>query len=323
MEEQKYFDGQTLEVSIEDIDLDENQPRKTIHEEALNTLAKSIKRDGVIQNIVVRPLDSGRFKIVAGERRFRAFQKLREEDREKWSRINVVIRLVDDKDALNLALIENIVREDLLPIERARAVVEYKARKGFKTDKELAKELDMSKSNLSNLLKLLDLDDYIQQEISGVNGRNYAYRDLIRIARLKDDARRRAFNELKAKATGETQEKIAYTDAEKALNSRRLFARTAAETESLCSEKVEFFEAHKYNAARAVLNALKCIDRLSEVKDLPADLKQASSIDDLKNALQEIVDAEPQPEQKPEPEKKRKGAPRRVKKTDKMKKTDK
>ena len=106
-------------------------------------------------------------------------------------------------------------------------------------------------------------------------------------------------------------------------SNRRLFARTAAETESLCSEKVEFFEAHKYNAARAVLNALKCIDRLSEVKDLPADLKQASSIDDLKNALQKIVDAEPQPEQKPEPEKKRKGAPRRVKKTDKTEKTDK
>ena len=103
MEEQKYLDGQTIAVRLEDIELDENQPRKQIDEDALNVLVQSIKSEGLIQNIAVRPIEGGKFKIVAGERRFRAFRELSKEN-PKWNKVNAVIRLVDDRQALNLAL---------------------------------------------------------------------------------------------------------------------------------------------------------------------------------------------------------------------------
>ena len=322
MEEQKYADGQTIEVSLESIELDENQPRKTIDEDALNALANSIKRDGIIQNIAVRPVEDGKFKIVAGERRYRAFKKLCEEDAEKWGRINVVIRLVDDKDALNLAVIENEIREALLPIERAEAIDRYQKRAGIKQDKKLADALGMSKGNLSNIKKLLELDDYIKQEASGENGKKYAFRELLKLARLKGDARKRAFTKLKEKVTkpakgtnaedgtNVAKEVIPYTAEEEALNSKRFFARTAKELGTLADKDVEVFEANKFNAAETILNALKCLGKLSEVKDFPIDLKQISSIKEMKEELQKVVDAnrKAESELKPEPKPKKEKA---------------
>ncbi len=169
MEEQKYVDGQTIEVRLEDIELDENQPRKQIDADALNVLVHSIKSEGLIQNIAVRPIEGGKFKIVAGERRYRAFKELSKED-SKWNTVNAVIRLVDDRQALNLALLENIHRQDLLPIERARAIKEYGERNGSEKQKMLAEKVGMSASNLSNLLKMLSFDKDIIEEIGGRNG---------------------------------------------------------------------------------------------------------------------------------------------------------
>ncbi len=310
MEEQKYLDGQTIEVSLEDIELDENQPRKTIDEDALNALANSIKRDGIIQNIAVRPIGGAKFKIVAGERRYRAFKKLCEEDKEKWGRLNVVIRLVDDKEAPNLALIENEIRQGLLPIERAQAVVEYQKRKGIKEDQDVAEALGMSKGNLSNLKKLLVLDDYIREEACGVNGRKYSFKELLKVARQTGNARKRAFNELKARVNKTAKEVIPHTPAEEALNSKRFFARAAKEIGTLAEKNVEVFEANKFNAAEIVLNALKCLGKLSEVKDFPIDLKQISSIKEMQDELQKVVDAnrKAQSELKPQPKPKKEKA---------------
>ena len=320
MEEQKYLDGQTIEVRLEDIELDENQPRKQIDADALNVLVQSIKSEGLIQNIAVRPIEGGKFKIVAGERRYRAFKELSKED-PKWEKVNAVIRLVDDRQALNLALLENIHRQDLLPIERANALVEYKERNGIKKDKDLAEKVGMSPSNLSNLLKMRDFDKDILEEIGGRNGAKYPYRELLRIVRNKPEVQKRLFNELKKRVTKEEAEKIEYTEEEKSLNSRRFFARTAVELDSLYRKQDKDFEANKYNAAKIVKNALDCLEKLSKVKDAPAlDLKQKYSIEEIKEALQELIDKEPKPEPKPEPEpkpKKAKAAGRKAKKTEK------
>ena len=301
MDEQKYLDGQTIAVRLEDIELDENQPRKQIDADALNVLVQSIKSEGLIQNIAVRPVAGGKFKIVAGERRFRAFRELSKEN-PKWNTVNAVIRLVDDRQALNLALLENIHRQDLLPIERAKAIQEYGERNGIKKQKMLAEKVGMSASNLSNLLKMLSFDKDIIEEISGRNGVKYPYRELLRIVRNKPEIQKRLFNDLKKKVTKEAAEDIPFTDEEKSLNSRRLFARAAREVESLYSENDKAFEAGRFNVARVVLNALKCLDRLSKVKDAPADFSKMNSIGDVKAALEKLLDKEPKPDPKPAPE---------------------
>ena len=126
------------------------QPRRHFDEAALDELAASISRRGVIQPIIVRPLASGRFQLVAGERRWRAAQKA------QLHEIPALIRDIDERDAMALALIENIQRADLNPVEEARA---YR-RLGELDDlpqSEIAKLVGKSRSHVANMQRLLEL----------------------------------------------------------------------------------------------------------------------------------------------------------------------
>ncbi|MDE2423236.1 MAG: ParB/RepB/Spo0J family partition protein [Betaproteobacteria bacterium] len=132
------------------------QPRTAMSEEALNTLAQSIKEQGVLQPILVRPLEKpGQYEIIAGERRWRAAQ------RAGINEVPVVIKNIPDKATLAVALIENIQREDLNPIEEAkgftRLIEEFKL-----THDQVAQAIGRSRSAVSNLLRLLDLDEFVQ-----------------------------------------------------------------------------------------------------------------------------------------------------------------
>ncbi|MDE2056749.1 MAG: ParB/RepB/Spo0J family partition protein [Betaproteobacteria bacterium] len=136
------------------------QPRTAMSDEALETLANSIKEQGILQPILVRPLDQvGRYEIIAGERRWRAAQ------RAGISQVPVVIKNIPDKATLAVALIENIQREDLNPIEEAkglaRLIEEFKL-----THDQVAQAIGRSRSAVTNLLRLLDLDDYVQSLIN-------------------------------------------------------------------------------------------------------------------------------------------------------------
>jgi ParB family chromosome partitioning protein len=130
------------------------QPRRVFREEALAELAASIKARGVIQPIVVRP-HGQRFQIVAGERRWRAAQKA------QLHEIPAIVRDFDDNQTLEVALIENIQREDLNAIEEAQAykrlVDEY-----AHTQEELGRLVHKSRSHVANLLRLLDLPEPVQ-----------------------------------------------------------------------------------------------------------------------------------------------------------------
>jgi ParB family chromosome partitioning protein len=130
------------------------QPRRVFREEALAELAASIKARGLIQPIVVRP-HGQRFQIVAGERRWRAAQKA------QLHEIPAIVRDFDDTQTLEVALIENIQREDLNAIEEAQAykrlIDEY-----AHTQEELARLVHKSRSHVANLLRLLDLPDAVQ-----------------------------------------------------------------------------------------------------------------------------------------------------------------
>lgn len=133
------------------------QPRKTFDDDALNQLAASLKRNGVIQPLVVRPVPSSDcFEIVAGERRWRAAQRAGLLD------VPVIVRDLDDSEVMEVALIENIQRSDLNPLEEAQAYRQLMDRHGH-TQEKLAEALSKSRSHVANLLRLLNLPEEVQE----------------------------------------------------------------------------------------------------------------------------------------------------------------
>lgn len=148
-----------LEIKIIDIEPCKNQPRKSFDTEQLNTLAESIRTHGVIQPIVVRSCDNGRYEIIAGERRWRASRIA------GLRTIPAIVRELDDHNMLEIALIENLQREDLNPIEEANGystlINEYQF-----TQELLAQRIGKSRSAVANMLRLLTLPDVVQQMIA-------------------------------------------------------------------------------------------------------------------------------------------------------------
>ncbi len=142
---------------IEKIYSNPDQPRKTTNEESLNDLAASIKEKGVLQPLVVREIDDG-YEIIAGERRWRAAQLA------GISSVPVVIKDVSPQEVLEIALVENIQRLDLNPIEEALAYKRLIEEYGL-TQSEVAKKVGRDRSTITNSLRLLKLPSNIQQDI--------------------------------------------------------------------------------------------------------------------------------------------------------------
>lgn len=138
-------------VNLNDIEPNRNQPRKDFDEQALSELADSISRHGLIQPIVVKPTTNGRYMIIAGERRWRACRIAGLND------VPVIIKDTDDRTLMELALIENLQREDLNPVEESLG---YKALidEFNLTQEEVAKRMGKSRSAVTNALRLLALN---------------------------------------------------------------------------------------------------------------------------------------------------------------------
>ncbi|TMM48196.1 ParB/RepB/Spo0J family partition protein [Qipengyuania marisflavi] len=130
------------------------QPRSYFDEAALAELAASISARGVIQPIIVRPKGEGRYQLVAGERRWRAAQKARIHE------IPAIVRDLDEREVVALALIENLQREDLNPVEEARAYHQLSEDEGM-TQAEIAKLVDKSRSHVANFQRLLALPEEV------------------------------------------------------------------------------------------------------------------------------------------------------------------
>ena len=133
------------------------QPRMVFNEEALQDLANSIKAQGVVQPILVRPNGTGdKYEIIAGERRWRAAQMA------GLHEIPVVLRQIDDQTAMCMALIENIQREDLNPLEQAQGLARLLDEFGM-THEGIADAVGRSRSTVSNMLRLLDLNTTVKE----------------------------------------------------------------------------------------------------------------------------------------------------------------
>lgn len=147
-------EGAVVMLPVAEIEPDPNQPRRHFAEEALDELARSIAARGVIQPILVRPLGRDRYQLVAGERRWRAAQRARLHE------IPVIVRTLDEKEVRALALIENLQREDLNPVEEARAYQRLADLDGM-TQQEIASLVDKSRSHVANIMRLLALPEEI------------------------------------------------------------------------------------------------------------------------------------------------------------------
>jgi ParB family transcriptional regulator, chromosome partitioning protein len=140
------------QLPVELISPNPQQPRRQFDEEALVSLADSIRARGVIQPVLVRPVAGGRYELVAGERRWRAARMAELET------VPAVVRPHDDAGSLELAVIENMAREDLNPIEEARACAALVEELGL-TREEVGLRVGRSRVAVSNLMRLLDLPD--------------------------------------------------------------------------------------------------------------------------------------------------------------------
>lgn len=161
-------DGQVATLKVSEIEPNKNQPRGSFDDESLRELADSIREHGIIQPLVVRPLEKGGYQIVAGERRWRAARMA------GLGEVPAVIRELDDSQTLEIAIIENLQREDLNPVELALG---YKAliEQYNMTQEQVADKLGKSRPVIANTIRLLSLPESVLSHVrSGKISRGHA-----------------------------------------------------------------------------------------------------------------------------------------------------
>ena len=146
-------------VPIEFVSRNANNPRRQFDEADLQDLSRSIAQHGIVQPVVVRPLGEGRYEIIAGERRWRAAQ------RSGLAEIPVIIRDVDDRTALEIAIVENVQRSDLNPLDEALGYDQLIAEHGY-TQNDLGDIIGKSRSHVANSLRLLKLPEPVRDMLA-------------------------------------------------------------------------------------------------------------------------------------------------------------
>ncbi|MQS90171.1 ParB/RepB/Spo0J family partition protein [Lactobacillus salsicarnum] len=166
-----------MRVGLDRIIPNRYQPRTEFDERSITELSQTISEHGLLQPMVVRSFQDGKYEIIAGERRYRALKKL------NWTKVPVIVKELDDEETASMALIENVQREDLNPIEEARAY-----RKVLDSEKitqlELASRISKSQSYVANKLRLLSLDKKV---IEALANDKISVRHGRELLRLKDE----------------------------------------------------------------------------------------------------------------------------------------
>jgi ParB family chromosome partitioning protein len=202
--------GGLRELAVSAIEPNPYQPRRDFDEDQLKELADSIQASGLLQPVVVRPRDGGRYELIAGERRWRAVQRL------GWAKVPAVVKEVDDRALLTLALIENLQRDDLSPIDAAlgyqRLMQEFTI-----PQQEVARLVGKDRSTVSNSIRLLRLPEEVQglvqhRKLSEGHARALLAlpdpKEIVRLAR-ECSAAEWSVRDLEARVRGERVEAVA------------------------------------------------------------------------------------------------------------------
>lgn len=212
-------EDKVIEVDIDQIIVNKHQPRHVFNEEKLNELADSIKEHGVVQPILVRSADKGKYELVAGERRWRASRIA------GIKKIPAIVKELTEKETSEIALIENIQREDLNPIEEAVAYNTLMEEYGL-TQEELSKRVGKSRPFIANTVRLLSLSEPIKEMVfknslsaghaRALMGlpRDKDRQDLARKIVLKGWSVRQVENEVKSRLAGSKKAKNKKLDSD-------------------------------------------------------------------------------------------------------------
>ncbi len=199
-----------MQVRLSEIEPNRDQPRKEFDEDALSELAQSIKTHGLIQPILVRPLDNGRYQIVAGERRWRASRLAGLE------RVPVVVREMDDLKTMQIALIENLQREDLSVVEEALGYKSLIEKFGMTQD-EVASTVNKSRPAVTNALRLLTLE---KEELDALSSGIITAGHARALLSLQGEIRKQGFNMALDGASVREIERLSKADGKPAKKSR-------------------------------------------------------------------------------------------------------
>lgn len=248
-----------VELKINDISPNEGQPRKVFNEEMLNELAASIKENGVIQPIIVQKKGTG-YRIVAGERRWRASRLA------GLKVIPAIVRELTDLQTMEQALIENIQREDLNPIEEAYAM--HNLLKAHKMSQEqLAKKLGKPRATIANMIRLINIDEALQDYVA--NGE-------LSVGHAKV---------LLGLKSGEEQRKIADVIMTKDLNVRQTeeYIRRLTEDKTSTSKKVPMNEGLKLSTKETETRLKKVLGSKVKIKLSDVTTGKGKLVIDYKN----------------------------------------
>jgi ParB family chromosome partitioning protein len=247
-------------VPIEMVGRNPRNPRKNFAEEDLQDLATSIRQHGIVQPVVVRPMTDEKYEIIAGERRWRAAQLA------GLVEIPVIVRDVDDRTALELAIVENVQRADLNPVEEALGYEQLIAEHGY-TQNDLGEIIGKSRSHVANSLRLLKLPDQVRNMLfDGALSAGHARaliptsdpaalaRTIVSRGLSVRDAERLAQNDIKAQAAPETKSVPPQKDPDTLALERSLSDRLGLDV------KV----AHKGEGGRLTI-AYKSLEQLEEI----------------------------------------------------------
>lgn len=226
MDNETVDSGGVVTLRLSQIEPNRDQPRKIFSEEALNELADSIREHGVLQPLLVRPLPGGSYQLVAGERRWRASRMAGLQE------VPVVIREMDEEQAMEIALIENLQREDLNAIEEAIGYKQLMERYGM-TQEQVAKRVGKSRPAIANALRLLNLPQKVMDmvgegEVSPGHARALlAFDDQDRIVEIAQKVKTGKYSvrdiERMAKNQDEKKEKAAKASEEPAWGGKSAF----------------------------------------------------------------------------------------------------
>ena len=240
-EERKLKDGEEIIQNIKIIEIEPNkdQPRKNFPAESIEELAKSIEKYGVIQPIIVAKRD-GYYEIIAGERRWRASKK------SGLKEIPCIVRENDEKTNKEIALIENIQREDLNPIDKARGFRKLLDDYGM-TQQELADKMGLNRSTVANTLRLLNLDERVMKlAIEGKLTEGHC-RSLLSI----EDPEKQYETALRIIEKGETVKEI----ENKVRNDKKVPKKEEARRQAICRDIEDTFQS--FFGTKVKLNAGK------------------------------------------------------------------